>query len=139
MSDNYYGTKYTNKRIGYTNEFRQWLANEAELLVQSQLISLDSAYKIVAKKANVNRNTVRRAHNALANAPQARHRYGEFVMPILESKITHGKYTHEDRYKAMRLAIETSVPKAAKKLKISPHSIYDWIKAYGFSSAYFNR
>lgn len=139
MSNNYYGTKYTNKRIGYSNEFRQWLADQAELLVQSQLISLDAAHKIVAKQAGVNRNTVRRAHNALANAPQARHRYGEFVMPILESKTTHGKYSHEDRYEAMMLAIKTSVPKAAKQLKICPESIYDWIKAYGFSSAYFNR
>jgi len=131
---NAYATKYTNKPIGYSNEFRQWLANQVELLVQSQLISLNAAHKIVAKQVGVDRNTARLAHNALANATQARHRYGEFVMPILESK-----YTHEDRYEAMELAIRTSVPKAAKALNISRGSIYDWLKAYGWSSAYFNR
>jgi len=134
MSTNAYATKYTNKPIGYGNEFRQQLANEAEKLIQSQIISLDAAYKVVAKNTGASANTVRRAHNALANAPQARHRYGEFVMPILQSK-----YTHEDRYQAMELSIRTSVPKAARALGICAQSIYDWLKAYGWSSAYFNR
>ena len=131
---NAYATKYTNKPIGYGNAFRQLLANEVEKLVQSQIISLNAAHKVVAGKTGASVNTVRRAHNALANAPQARHRYGESVMPILQSK-----YTHEDRYQAMELSIRTSVPKAARTLGICAQSIYDWLKAYGWSSAYFNR
>jgi len=132
---NSYARKYTNRLIGYSNEFRQVMSNEVETLMESRVMSAVDAWQYVAKRLGVHWNTVRRAHNALGNAARIRSRFKGTpnVQPILRG------YSEEFRHEAMLKAMRIGVISSAKEMGCDTHSIYDWLKAYGYSSAYFNR
>jgi len=120
----------------YTNELRQFIANQVDLEINRSNDSIKNIWEMLGNQYNLAWTTVRRYHNALGNSPSARKRNSNRanVFPI-----SIGKYSEELRSEVMRYAMRFGVPKASNKFKISNDIVYDWLKAYGFSTAYFNR
>jgi len=120
----------------YTNELRQFIANQVDLELNRSNDSIKTIWEMLGNQYSLAWTTVRNYHNALGNSPSARKRRTNRanVFPI-----SIGKYSEELRSEVMRYTMRFGVPKAANKFRVSNSTIYDWLKAYGFSTAYFNR
>jgi transposase len=122
----------------YTNELRQFIANQVDIELNRSNKSIKTIWESLGSEFNLGWSTVRRYHNALGNSPSARKRNSNQdranVFPI-----SIGKYSEELRSEVMRYAMRFGVPQTSNKFKICEGSVYDWLKAYGLSTAYFNR
>jgi len=121
----------------YTDELRQKVANRVDYLLATTTNSSWNIWHQVGEEFDVSWGTARRYHNALGNSPSARgnkKRNSVNVKPIEELQ-----YSEAMRHVIMQLAMKSSVVKVSKMLNIGNTTIYDWLKAYGLSTAYFNR
>ena len=120
----------------YTNELRQFIANQVDLELNRSNDNIKTIWEMLGNQYSLAWTTVRNYHNALGNSPSARQRRTNRanVFPI-----SIGKYSEEPRSKVMRYAMRFGVPTASSKFRVSNSTIYDWLKAYGLSTAYFNR
>lgn len=120
----------------YTNELRQFIANQVDLELNRSNDNIKTIWEMLGNQYSLAWTTVRNYHNALGNSPSARQRRTNRanVFPI-----SIGKYSEELRSKVMRYAMRFGVPTASSKFRVSNSTIYDWLKAYGLSTAYFNR
>lgn len=122
----------------YNNELRQAVANRVDFYINTTTSSMDSIWRRVGKEFDISWGSARNYHNALGNAPNGRKRNSNSVNiePIAKSR-----YSKELRYIVMQAAMKNnlSVPAIAKSLNIANSTVYDWIKAYGWSTAYFNK
>lgn len=123
----------------YTHEFRQKVANYIEYRLNNSNYSLHQICEDLPNVFGVSRASGVRWYNALGNAASSKRRKHLNVKPILDKADNMSKYTEEFRKNVMEFAMRFGVPSAGKKYKVCNESIYDWIKAYGWSTAYFNR
>jgi len=122
----------------YNNELRQAVANKVDYYLTTTSSSAWDIWHIVAEDFGISWGSARKYHNALGNAPSARGRKKNApnIKPIAEKQ-----YPEALRKLIMQNALRNglSVPKVAKLAGVSNSTVYDWIKAYGWSTAYFNR
>lgn len=122
----------------YSNELRQAVANRVDYYLTTTNSSIDSIWRRVGKEFDISWGSARNYHNALGNAPSARKRNSN--APNVEP-ISKSRYSNELRYVVLKTVMESnmSIPVVAKSLNISNSTIYDWVKAYGWSTAYFSK
>lgn len=120
----------------YTHEFRQYVVDHIESRLQNSNLSLSQICQELPEVLGVSRATGHRWYNALGNAAGGKRRNKFNVQPVLDF---NSPYSEEFRKSTMGFAMRFGVPSASRKYKVCAESIYDWIKAYGWSTAYFNR
>ncbi|MDB4378610.1 helix-turn-helix domain containing protein [bacterium] len=122
----------------YTNELRQAVANKVDFYLNTTTLSSMAIWERVSKEFDVCWMSARNYHNALGNAPSAR---GRKRNPTNIEPIAKGRYPSNVRKIIMEAAMKenVSVYRLSKLLGISNSTIYDWLKAYGYSTAYFNK
>ena len=83
----------------YTNELRQFIANQVDLELNRSNKNIMSIWESLGSQYNLSWTTIRNYHNALGNSPSARKRQANKanVFPI-----SIGKYSEELRGEVMR-------------------------------------
>ena len=123
----------------YTHELRQYVVDHIESRLQNSNLSLSQVCNEIPEVIGISRASAHRWYNALGNAAGGKLRNNFNVKPILDKDDNKSPYTEEFRKSVMEFAMRFGVPSAGKRYKVCNESIYDWIKAYGWSTAYFNR
>jgi len=122
----------------YNNELRQAVANKVDYYLTTTSSSAWDIWHIVGEDFGISWGSARNYHNALGNAPSARGRKKNSpnIKPIAEKQ-----YPEALRKLIMQNALKNglTVPKVTQLAGVANSTVYDWIKAYGWSTAYFNR
>ena len=69
-----YKLERTTKKKAYTNELRQFIANQVDLELNRSNESIKTIWESLGNQYNLAWTTVRNYHNALGNSPSARKR-----------------------------------------------------------------
>lgn len=122
----------------YSHELRQAVANRVDFYLNTTPDSLNTIWHKVGKEFEISWGSVRNYHDALGNAASAR---GRTRNSVNISPIAKSRYPEKVRHLIMSVAMKPnrSIPEIADSLQMSNSTIYSWIKAYGWSTAYFNK